>query len=395
MTSQFFMNNTFNYLISPLTRERFFKDYFEKRHIHIKSSHSNRFDRILSEENIEQVLTYQRLTLPNTRMAHKDANLDSNTLTLEGTKIIDITKVIENYSEGATLVLSQLQDKIKTLKDLCDELSKDFGQRFQTNIYCTPNNNSQGFNIHHDTHDVYILQITGEKVWRIYDSPLCLAIKDLQFDKEVHKPGEIIDEFTLKPGDLLYIPRGLMHSARTINKKSIHVTIGCTGYTLQDLLINQVNRLCQSNPDLRRGFEPNFWNEPDKYLKLCSEAFSLCAKKEEVQIGLNQLYQKNINRYRINVESPIKQAEAINEINLLTKIVLKKSTPYYIELSSDGNFSITLFNKEISLSMDYYPLIEFIIDKQTLVIDDLPLLDNDGKIEFIKLLLKSGFLITI
>ncbi len=164
--------NQFDYLISPLTRERFFNEYFEKRHVLISSQSRTKFDHILKEEDLDMILTTQQLTLPKTRMAKKDGDLDPSKLAIEGTNIIDVSKVIEHFSEGATMILSSLHDRLPSLKTLCDDLTNFFGQPFQTNIYCTPGNGNQGFIIHHDTHDVFILQITGTKDWKIYESPI-------------------------------------------------------------------------------------------------------------------------------------------------------------------------------------------------------------------------------
>jgi ribosomal protein L16 Arg81 hydroxylase len=39
----------------------------------------------------------------------------------------------------------------------------------QTNIYLTPASN-QGFRTHYDNHDVMVVQVEGEKLWRFYNS---------------------------------------------------------------------------------------------------------------------------------------------------------------------------------------------------------------------------------
>ena len=46
----------------------------------------------------------------------------------------------------------------------------------QANSYYTPRR-SQGFAVHHDTHDVFVLQVAGEKHWRVYDPLLELPLK--------------------------------------------------------------------------------------------------------------------------------------------------------------------------------------------------------------------------
>lgn len=386
------MKNSLDFLISPYTRERFFQDYFEQRHLHIKADDPERFNHILSAATLEHIVSSQKLTLPNTRMAHKDSDLDANQLTLEGTNIIDLNRVIEKYSEGATLILSQLQDRVETLKSLCNTLTADFGQRFQTNIYCTPGNSSQGFTIHHDTHDVFILQIEGSKDWKIYESPIELAIKDQGFKQELHQPGAVIDEFTMNPGDLLYIPRGLMHAAKTSNKRSIHITTGFMGFTWQDFMIDKINKLSQEHLDLRRGFQPDFWNNPQQHEAVYKRILGILGQPQELQSGLNHLYQHSLNRFRVSTLNPIAQAEAIHHLNLDTNLVVEENSMSFVEQISDTELSITLYNKEITLPATLMPVIDFIIESKSFQLKELPLLDDAGKINLAQTLLKAGML---
>lgn len=384
------MKNSFDYLISPYTRERFFQEYFEKKHLHIVAQDAQRFAHLLSERVIEDILTNQKLTLPNTRMAHKDSDLDANELSLEGTNIIDVNKVIEKYAEGATLILSQLQDRLGSLKGLCDSLASDFGQRFQTNVYCTPGNSSQGFSIHHDTHDVFILQIEGSKEWKIYESPIELAIKDQGFKPEEHIPGAIIDQFTMNPGDMLYIPRGLMHAAKTTDRKSIHITTGFMGYTWQDFFIDQINRMSQEHSELRKGYQPDFWNRPGEYESQYMEILKLFKQSGQLESGLNRLYQKSVNRLSSNIESPLQQADAIHKIALDSVVYTNHPLMHQVEIKNEHELAITIYNKEIVLPVEFQPVVEYIFKQRRLKVSDLPLLDDDSKLSFIRMLLNAG-----
>jgi len=384
---------TFDYIISPLTGGEFFQQYFEKKHLHISATDSNKFKRYLKEGDIDRILTSQQLSIPNTRMAQKDGDIDIKKLTLEGTNIIDVSKVVEYFSEGATLIMSMLHNKLTSLKGLCDDLSHTFGQQFQTNVYCTPGNKSQGFIVHHDTHDVFILQIEGTKDWKIYKSPISLAIKDLAFEKDVHKHGSVIDEFTMFPGDILYIPRGLMHAAQTTSKKSIHITTGFMGITWQDVMIDKINLLAQKNEALRRGFKPNYWKDTqDPYYKdSYNEILNLLNNPNSIDEALKTSYKKNINRYRPAFTNPIQTAESILGINLDSKLRVIPYISHSIDIEND-TLKITLFNKEIELSLGFKPVLDFIISEKTFVVRQLPLLDDESAVKFAQTLIKSGLI---
>ena len=95
----------------------------------------------------------------------------------------------------------------------------------QANSYYTPRR-SQGFAVHHDTHDVFVLQVAGEKHWRVYDPLLELPLKHQRWSTSLGEPGPAVLELTLRAGDTLYLPRGWLHDALTSETDSLHVTVG-------------------------------------------------------------------------------------------------------------------------------------------------------------------------
>jgi NAD(P)-dependent dehydrogenase (short-subunit alcohol dehydrogenase family) len=50
-------------------------------------------------------------------------------------------------------------------------LAADLGHPTQVNAYITPPS-SRGFSPHYDVHDVFVLQVAGEKHWRIHEPVL-------------------------------------------------------------------------------------------------------------------------------------------------------------------------------------------------------------------------------
>ena len=59
----------------------------------------------------------------------------------------------------------------------CQELAGELGHPVQANAYVTPPQN-QGFSAHYDVHDVFVLQIAGEKRWRIHPPVLVSPLRD-------------------------------------------------------------------------------------------------------------------------------------------------------------------------------------------------------------------------
>ena len=64
-------------------------------------------------------------------------------------------------------------------------------------------------------------------------------------------------EIDLNPGDLLYLPRGFVHTTSTPDGFSLHVTLGMTVYTWVELLA-EFAQSGKSDPGCRRALPPGF-----------------------------------------------------------------------------------------------------------------------------------------
>ena len=80
-------------------------------------------------------------------------------------------KVLTQLAGGATLVLQALHRTWPPLVDFGSELAAELGHPVQVNAYITPPEN-RGFAAHYDTHDVFVLQIAGDKHWQIHEPVL-------------------------------------------------------------------------------------------------------------------------------------------------------------------------------------------------------------------------------
>jgi hypothetical protein len=108
--------------------------------------------------------------------------------------------------------------------------------------------------VHHDTHDVFCLQIAGEKRWLVYEPLWELPLRDQRYSAELGDPGKAVVDVTLRPGDTLYLPRGWLHAATTSDAESLHLTIGVNVYTWLDAFKAAVDE-CADDVEFRRSAE--------------------------------------------------------------------------------------------------------------------------------------------
>jgi hypothetical protein len=97
-----------------------------------------------------------------------------------------------------------------------------------------------------------VLQVAGEKQWRIYDPLLELPLKHQRYSKKLGGHGPPVLELTLRAGDTLYLPRGWLHDALTSETDSLHVTVGVNLHTWIDALRAALDE-CEHDLEFRRA----------------------------------------------------------------------------------------------------------------------------------------------
>lgn len=132
------------------------------------------------------------------------------------TGLVDPVKLMRLHDEGATIVLQGLQRYWTPVSDLLAGLELELGHPCQANAYLTPPG-AQGFAVHSDSHDVFVMQTHGTKLWEIHGEG---------------GPGELL----LEPGVVAYLPTGTPHAARAQEAVSLHLTIGINQLTWRQLV---------------------------------------------------------------------------------------------------------------------------------------------------------------
>jgi len=150
--------------------------------------------------------------------------------------------VYELFHGGATIVLQSLHRFWPPLARLARDLELALTHPVQVNAYITPPA-SQGLGVHHDEHDVFVLQVYGRKQWDVHDPD--------------GKPEDRLVVAELAPGDCLYIPQRFPHAAWTAATASVHLTVGVVPTTWGEVLRRAVMSVLEdalSGEPLPAGF---------------------------------------------------------------------------------------------------------------------------------------------
>lgn len=227
-------------LFNSITKEKFFSDIQGKKWFHTRLT-DQAINNLPSWDDLNSFLSYHRLSHPRVRMSREGAPPDELTIlrqrpTSRGELVYDTlqNRVYDNLRLGSTLVLDAIDIAIPEIRRIASSLTKTFFARAQTNGYVTFSE-SRGFGLHWDDHDVFIVQIHGNKTWHLYGNTR-VAPMHRDFHHEHPEPTEILETLELTPGSLLYVPRGCWHDVVGQGDPTFHLTFGITLPTGLDIL---------------------------------------------------------------------------------------------------------------------------------------------------------------
>ena len=108
----------------------------------------------------------------------------------------------------------------------------------------------KAFNLHWDPQEVFILQLSGRKHWKIYAPTRPYPLKD-DVEKAPEPTGQPVWEGIVEDGDMLYMPRGWWHMVHPLNEPSLHLNLGLETPNGADFLGWWLPRLLR-HPELRQ-----------------------------------------------------------------------------------------------------------------------------------------------
>ena len=224
---------------------KFFLEHFGVNYLY-KPKFFDQFEEIMSLDILDSMLS--KTNIWNNKnfimmLDQKKLNYgDYSTISMETTGNNyrpDVNKVQNLVARGASIILNEIEKHNKSLLKIADDLQNLTNGRCQGNLYFSMASH-QAFGPHFDLHDVFAIHFEGEKVWNIYENieknPINHPVFKLSSEDRKKRAGNIIDQVTLRPGDLLYIPRGQYHDALASKNGAIHIAFGLSYFKPIDMM---------------------------------------------------------------------------------------------------------------------------------------------------------------
>jgi ribosomal protein L16 Arg81 hydroxylase len=253
MTCAFLDDFTLAKLIAPVTEEEFRARHFERRPLLVQRQDPNYYGNLLTLQDFDDGIASAPGSVKTAEAKSKKATKYEG----GGASSLPFERILGEMRDGATLVLDAFNTRESKLNLLCRLLEQQTGHRYQTNIYLTPPNGA-GFTPHWDNHDVFILQVLGTKHWRMEKERRTFPNRDEHMGEEGRELAPDADAFTLRQGDVVYIPRGFVHAAECGSEPSMHITLGIHAYFWQDLLEATVKALAKDDQRLLQALPLGF-----------------------------------------------------------------------------------------------------------------------------------------
>ena len=230
-------------------RRRFLAEHWSRAPLHRPASGNGAaFADLLSVDDVDRIIS----SLPRTpafRLVRDGRPLDPARYTrptMVGGRLVpgvaDAGLVWEEFSAGATIVLQALHRSWPALGAFCRDLELDLTHPVQANAYVTPPA-AKGLAVHHDTHDVFVLQVAGTKQWTVHPPVVELPLRSQPWSAALGPPADPVLAVGMRPGDSMYIPRGFPHAAQAQDGVSVHVTIGVLTWTGEDVVREVLRRV--------------------------------------------------------------------------------------------------------------------------------------------------------
>jgi quercetin dioxygenase-like cupin family protein len=333
--------------------------------------------------DLDRVVTSLGLRTPNFRMVRDGTPLSPASYSREerkrhGGDLIDPSAVLEHFNAGATIVLEGLHRYWAPLTRFSRSLELELGHRIQVNAYITPPG-SQGFAVHRDDHDVFVLQLEGSKKWTVYDE----ADEDLAL---------IEDE--IQEGDALYIPRGFPHAAKTATATSAHLTVGILTHEAIDV-VRELMKLLEEEPGFAERLPLRPADDPqrvDEIVRDTVDRFQAWIERSDTAELSWRLRRRWLATHQELSAGGLEQLVRLEELTAASTVRRREGAACFVNPDGD-HLRVLLSDRELEMPLHLADAMQFVAGGTSFTVRELePWLDDAGALVLVKRLVREGLL---
>ena len=359
------------------------------------------FDDLLSLAGVDRFLSTSPRT-PAFRLVKDGQPLPPASYTKSGrigsqplADLADAGKVYDHFHAGATIVLQGLHRWWPPLTAFCRDLELFLTHPVQVNAYLTPPA-SRGLGVHHDTHDVFVLQVHGRKLWQVWDAAVPFPLphqRKLPPGAEVPVGVPLVDA-ELGPGDCLYVPRGFRHAARTAETASLHLTVGISTHNWNEIL-REVVELATEEAWFREGLPVGFADDPAALTSSLAERVAELRRFLD-KVDLDQVAGRAARRFWAGraplLGGQLQQLLDLDELDDATVVRRRPGAVCRLEVGGE-RLTLLLGDRELTMPARLEPAVRALLAAGSFAVADLAgLLDGPSRLVLVRRLVREGLL---
>ncbi|HLM07786.1 MAG TPA: cupin domain-containing protein [Blastococcus sp.] len=346
---------------------------------------------------MDELLSRRGLRTPFLRIAKDGAVVDPKRFTTSGGAGAEIADqvssdaVLRLFADGSTVVLQGLHRLWPPLIEFADQLAADLGHPTQVNAYITPPS-SRGFSPHYDVHDVFVLQVAGEKHWTIHEPVVADPLRDQPWTDRAAEVAaaaerEPVIDAVLRPGDALYLPRGYLHSATALGEISAHLTVGVhpvTRWAAAESALDLVRTLAAGDPELRGSLplgidlaDPSAVR--DDVAAVIAGLRDWLARLDPDRVA-DRLRERTWAQVRPEPVAPLAQSAAAAALDAESVVRLRRRLRCALRDAPDGRVTLLAGRRSHSFPGDVREALTALLAAGELKVGDLPGLDADDRL---------------
>lgn len=353
-------------LLEPIGVEEFKNSYLSKEFLHFSNS-NRKFILPFNWDDLNEILSKRRFYTDQVRVVQggKDIECDSifsfrtdNKNPNQKIAYLNTTGINKLMNDGCTLIVHAVEELMENIAGVVDVIECLVNEKVQANLYACFKK-GQGFDVHWDNHDVFVLQVLGSKDWTVYyptENKDCLD--------HLEKP---IWSDILKQGELLYMPRGYWHEAKSIGP-TIHITFGFTNRRIEHYIkwiLRELNCNDIFNSDLNNYHTRDLRLEVlDKIKEVLTKNINVSSLENYIAITDSKSQERPYFNFPYVLDGEILPAESLIAIN--------SSRIHLRALQTKGDLVIfNILNRQWKFSLKTKPILERIIVKRQLHVSEL------------------------
>ncbi len=401
-------------ILQPYGWSLFAEKYWQKLPLHIAREDPTFFISLVSREQVEFLI--------NTRGGRDDFPISVIGGRIGETVPAEVRglhrshwrfeDVYERVSQGATVRIGNLGHFLEPVRRLISGFETILNTDIAVNLYLTPAG-SEAFGSHFDNHDVFILQIEGSKIWKMFTPPKDLPVEVVYkarpqwFEHKLpnqqnllpSRPAVKLDrEIALSAGDLLYVPRGHVHQVFTSEQASLHLTVATPVLTWYEIVIHALAATFRESRTLREAVPSTFatsatgFRSSEDRLSDVVAAVRTHLTEDQLRCSLDEVAIRYVNSRSGNWPGITAAVNSLDDITLASVLRIRPSLSYttrkelpYIHLLFSG--------RALRVPVRAESMLTHILEAKRFRVSDLPSgLTDSSRLALARTMVQRGFL---